>query len=258
MGGTINLNADMGESYGRFKVGNDAAIMKIIGSASIACGFHAGDPTVMAEAVRLAVANGVSIGAHPGFNDLWGFGRRQIRMNTTDLEYMIAYQMGALQGIAAGVGAKVTHVKPHGALNNMAHHDAGYANAIARAIRSVDREIIFVANACSQMVKAGRSLGLKVAEEGYVDRTYQDDGNMTSREHANAMIHDADTAIRQILSFIEEGAIVSLSGKRIPAKLQTFCVHGDEESGVAVSTAVRAALERQGLRVVPLPEMQFQ
>src|SRR6185295_1704735 len=135
---TINLNADMGESYGRFTVGNDEAIMKIIKSASIACGFHAGDPTVMAQAVRLAKENGVSIGAHPGFNDLWGFGRRQIQMNTKDLEYMIAYQIGALNGIAAGVGAKVTHVKPHGALNNMAHVDPAYANAIARGIKTVD------------------------------------------------------------------------------------------------------------------------
>ncbi|MEA3155064.1 MAG: 5-oxoprolinase (ATP-hydrolyzing) subunit, partial [Betaproteobacteria bacterium] len=150
---TINLNADMGESFGRFKVGNDEAILKVINSASIACGFHAGDPTVMAKAVRLAKENGVSIGAHPGFNDLWGFGRRQIQMNTKDLEYMIAYQIGALNGIAAGVGAKVTHVKPHGALNNMAHVDADYASAIARGIKSVDRDIIFVANALSEMVK---------------------------------------------------------------------------------------------------------
>jgi UPF0271 protein len=252
---TINLNADMGESFGRFKVGNDAALMKVIKSASIACGFHAGDPSVMAAAVRLAKDNGVSIGAHPGFNDLWGFGRRQIRMSPKDLEYMVAYQIGALQGIAAGVGEKVTHVKPHGALNNMAHEDPDYAGAIARAIKSVDRDIIFVANACSEMVKAGRKEGLRVAEEAYVDRTYEDDGNMTSRRFGDAMIHDSNQAIRQVLSFIEERAIISKNGKKIPTRIHTFCTHGDEETGVAVSSAVRQALEQHGIKVVPLAEM---
>jgi UPF0271 protein len=254
----INLNADMGESYGRFKVGNDEAIMQIITSASIACGFHAGDPTVMATAVRLAKANGVSIGAHPGFNDLWGFGRRPIRMNARDLEYMIAYQIGALAGIAAGVGEKVTHVKPHGALNNMAHHDLEIATAIARGIKSVDPDIIFVANACSRMVEAGHKLGLRVAEEAYVDRTYDDSGTMTSRQHGDAaMIRDPETAVRQVLSFIEEGALISTSGKRIKTPIRTFCTHGDEPTGVAVAGAVRRALEARGIRVVPLTEMTF-
>jgi len=251
----INLNADMGESFGRFKVGNDEALMKVIKSASIACGFHAGDPTVMANAVRLARDNGVSIGAHPGFNDLWGFGRRQIRMNPKDLEYMVAYQIGALQGIANGIGAKVTHVKPHGALNNMAHEDPDYAAAISRAIKSVDRDIIFVANVCSEMVKAGRKEGLRVAEEAYVDRTYEDNGNMTSRRFPDAMINDAAQAVRQVLSFIEEGAVISKNGKRIPTRIDTFCTHGDETTGVGVVASVRAELEKNGIRVVPLPEM---
>jgi len=251
----INLNADMGESFGRFKVGNDEALMKVIKSASIACGFHAGDPTVMANAVRLAHENGVSIGAHPGFNDLWGFGRRQIRMNPKDLEYMVAYQIGALQGIANGIGAKVTHVKPHGALNNMAHEDLDYAMAIARAIKSVDRDIIFVANVCSEMVKAGSKEGLRVAQEAYVDRTYEDDGNMTSRRFPDAVIHDAAQAVKQVISFIEEGAVISKSGKRIPTRIDTFCTHGDEATGVGLVSSVRAELEKNGIRVVPLPEM---
>jgi len=254
---TINLNADMGESYGRFTVGNDESIMKVIRSASIACGFHAGDPTVMADAVRLAKENGVSIGAHPGFNDIWGFGRREIKMNPRDLEYMIAYQIGALNGIAAGVGLKVTHVKPHGALNNMAHDDADYAGAIARGIKSVDRDIIFVANACSEMVKAGRGQGLRVAEEAYVDRTYEDNGKMTSRRLPDAMIKDKESAIRQVLSFVEQGALISKNGKKLPTRIHTFCTHGDEATGVGVVSAVREALEKNGIRVVPLPEMDF-
>jgi 5-oxoprolinase (ATP-hydrolysing) subunit A len=255
---TINLNADMGESFGRFKVGNDEAILKVINSASIACGFHAGDPTVMAKAVRLAKDNGVSIGAHPGFNDLWGFGRRQIQMNTKDLEYMIAYQIGALNGIAAGVGTKVTHVKPHGALNNMAHIDPEYAAAIARGIKSVDRDIIFVANACSEMVKAGRKEGLKVAEEAYIDRTYEDNGAMTSRKFADAMINDAEQAVRQVVSFVNEGAIISKHGKKIPTRIHTFCCHGDEGTGVEVVSAVRQALQKNGIKLATLPEMSFE
>ena len=254
---TINLNADMGESFGRFKVGNDEAILKVIQSASIACGFHAGDPTVMANAVRLAKENGVSIGAHPGFNDLWGFGRRQIQMNTKDLEYMIAYQIGALNGIAAGVGAKVTHVKPHGALNNMAHVEPEYASAIARGIKSVDRDIIFVANALSEMVTAARKEGLRVAEEAYVDRTYDDTGAMTSRKLPDAMIHDPEQAIKQVLSFIEEGAIISKSGKKFPTRIHTFCCHGDEPTGVAAVSAVRQALEKNGIKLATLPEMNL-
>ena len=254
----INLNADMGESYGRFEVGNDAGILEVIKSASIACGFHGGDPTVMADTVRLALANGVSVGAHPGFNDLWGFGRRQIKMNPRDLEYLITYQIGALQGIAHGAGTRVTHVKPHGALNNMAHVDLEVASAIARGIKAADPELIFVANACSKMVEAGRDAGLRVAEEAYVDRTYDDSGAMTSRQHGDAaMIRDADAAIRQVLSFIEERALIATSGKRFPTQLHTFCVHGDEPTGVKVAAAVRAALEGQGVRVVPLTEMSF-
>jgi UPF0271 protein len=253
----INLNADMGESFGKYKIGNDAELMKVIRSANIACGFHAGDATVMTRTVKLALENGASIGAHPGFNDLWGFGRRQIKMNARDLEYMITYQIGALQAIASAQGARVTHVKPHGALNNMAHHDAEVANAIARGIRAADRELIFVANACSEMVEAGYAEGLKVAEEAYVDRTYTDTGLMTPRTEANAVIHDADVAARQVLAFIEEGAIITSSGKRLPSDIRSFCTHGDEPTALALATKVRAELERQGVRVVPLTEMTF-
>lgn len=254
---TINLNADVGESYGHFRIGHDEAMMKVIKSASIACGFHAGDPLVMATAVRLAQENGVSIGAHPSFHDIEGFGRRQIRMSAKELEYMVAYQIGALSGIAAGAGARVTHVKPHGALNNMAHDDPVYASAIARAIKSVDREIIYVANACSEMATAGRNEGLRVAEEAYADRTYEDDGKLSSRERADAMITDPARAVQQVMSFVEEGALVSRSGRKLKARIHTLCVHGDEPTGVAVATAVRDALERSGVRVVPLSEMSF-
>jgi 5-oxoprolinase (ATP-hydrolysing) subunit A len=253
----INLNADLGEGYGRYTVGNDEAILELVKSASIACGFHAGDPVIMAKTVRLARQHEVSIGAHPSFDDLRGFGRRPIRMNAQELEYLIAYQIGALQAIAAGAGTRVTHVKPHGALNNMAHVDADYARAIARAIKSTDPDLIFVATACSEMVKAGHRAGLRVAEEGYVDRTYEDSGELTPRNQPGAVIHDTDAAVRQVMSFIDAGGILTRSGKRLPARLQTFCVHGDDEASIRTLAAVREAIERAGIDIVPLPHLAY-
>ncbi|CAN7775505.1 5-oxoprolinase subunit PxpA [Variovorax sp. LjRoot84] len=253
----VNLNADMGESFGKYSIGNDEELMKIIQSANIACGFHAGDPTVMTRTVRLATENGVSIGAHPGFNDLWGFGRRQIRMNARDLEYMITYQIGALQAIAHGASAKVTHVKPHGALNNMAHVDLEVATAIARGIRAADPELIFVANACSEMVAAGHAAGLRVAEEAYVDRTYSDTGLMTSRTEEDAIIKDAEVAVHQVLSFVEEQAVITRSGKRLAARIQTFCTHGDEPTAVALASKVHEQLKQRGIQLVPLTDLKF-
>ncbi|MGJ3699456.1 LamB/YcsF family protein [Variovorax sp. AFSI2.2] len=253
----VNLNADMGESFGKYSIGNDEELMKIIQSANIACGFHAGDPTVMTRTVRLATENGVSIGAHPGFNDLWGFGRRQIRMNARDLEYMITYQIGALQAIAHGASAKVTHVKPHGALNNMAHVDLEVATAIARGIRAADPELIFVANACSEMVTAGHAAGLRVAEEAYVDRTYSDTGLMTSRTEEDAIIKDAEVAVRQVLSFVEEQAVITRSGKRLAARIQTFCTHGDEPTAVVLASKVHEQLKQRGIQLVPLTDLKF-
>lgn len=254
---TINLNADVGESYGHFHIGNDKEMMKSIKSASIACGFHAGDPIIMAETVRLAKENGVSVGAHPAFNDLWGFGRREIRMSAREIEYMVAYQIGALSGVAAGSGLKVTHVKPHGALSNMAHVDAEYAGAIARAIKSVDPDLIFVAIACSEMVTAGQKQGLRVAEEAFCDRAYDDEGKLASRKLPDAVIRDPEQAVRQVMSFINERAVITRTGKRIPSDIRTFCTHGDEPTGPAVASTVRAALEKNGIRVVPLPELSY-
>jgi UPF0271 protein len=251
----ININADIGESYGKFKVGNDRELMPLIGSANIACGLHAGDPTIMAETIALAMQNGVSLGAHPGFNDLWGFGRRQIRMSVRDLEYLTTYQIGALQALAEAQGGKVTHVKPHGALNNMAHVDLDYAKAIGRGIRAADPDLIYVANAGSQMSIAAEQCGLRVANESYVDRIYGDDGQMVSRERPDAVIHDPKQAVEQVLRIIEEKALISVTGKRIPARIDTFCVHGDEPTAILLARAVSEALEQAGIEVVPLPEM---
>lgn len=251
----INLNADMAEGFGAYDIGDDTGILKIIGSANIACGFHAGDPRVMHRVVTQAKREGVSIGVHPGFNDLWGFGRRRIDMRPDDLEYMVAYQIGALQALAAYADTKVTHLKPHGALNNMAAENSEYALAIGRAIKTVDPKIIYVALGGSEMEKAGRSLGLPVALEGFCDRQYEDDGNLTSRKIAGSVVKDAAAATKQVIDMVVNNFITSRNGKKIPCKVHSLCVHGDEPTGVATARAVREGLEKAGVKLVTLPEM---
>ena len=253
----INLNADMGEGFGAYDIGDDEAMLKIIRSASVACGFHAGDPIVMRRLVVRAKEEGVSVGAHPGFNDLWGFGRRRIHMNADELEYTIAYQIGALQALAAYAGMTVTHLKPHGALNNMAAEDRELADAIGRAIKVVDPGLIYVALAGSEMQNAGEALGLTTACEGFADRLYEDDGNLTPRRIEGSVIRDPATARARVVEMVRDQAIVSRSGKRVPRRLDSICVHGDEPTAVAVGQAVRAGLEAAGIAVVPLPEMDL-
>jgi UPF0271 protein len=251
----INLNADIAEGWGAYDIGNDAELMKIIKSASVACGFHAGDPNTMHRLCMLAKQEGVSVGAHPGFNDLWGFGRRRIQMKPVDLEYMIAYQIGALQAMAAYAELKVTHLKAHGALNNMAAEDEAYAMAIGRAIKTVDRNIIYVAPFGSEMERAAEKLGLPLAREGFADRQYEDDGSLTPRSIPGSVLKDPAAAAEQVLRMVLEGEIVSRTGKRVKADIRTICVHGDEATGVAVARGVRDALEKAGVAVVPLTEM---
>ncbi|MBM3585421.1 MAG: 5-oxoprolinase subunit PxpA [Alphaproteobacteria bacterium] len=253
----ININADLGEGFGAYTMGDDRALLRIVTSANVACGFHAGDPMVMAATVREAAANGVSIGAHPGFDDLRGFGRRPIPVGAAEAEALVAYQIGALAGIAAAQGARVSHVKPHGALSNMAAVDDDLAGAIARAIRGVDRDLIFLAVAGSAMARAGRAAGLRVAEEAFADRTYDDAGNLTSRKRPDALIRDPAAAVAHVHRMVAEQALFSVDGKRIPTRIDSFCVHGDEPSAVGVARAVREGLERAGFAVRPLTAMEF-
>jgi UPF0271 protein len=257
MADQVNLNADMGESFGAWKMGNDDALLDIIGSASIACGFHAGDWNTMHHMVMQAKEKGVSIGAHPGFNDIWGFGRRRIDTNPRDLEYMIAYQIGALQGMAAYANAKVTHLKPHGALNNMAAETLDVALAIGRAMKSVDRSIIYVALAGSEMEAAAVKLGLPLAREGFCDRLYDDDGNLTSRKIQGAVLHDPEEIKNRVVNMVLNDEIVSRHGVRLKRKIDSLCVHGDEPTAVEAARAVRKGLEAAGVRVLPLTEMKL-
>ena len=251
----VNLNADIGESFGKFRVGQDDDLMRIIASANIACGMHAGDPTVMHNTTLLAKTNGVSIGAHPGYNDLWGFGRRELKMSLSDIEHLVAYQIGALEGIARANGLSVTHVKPHGQLHNMAIVDFDIALAIAKAVRSVDRDLIFVGLNGSELERAAQKAELRFAKEAFADRRYEDDGNLTSRREPDAVIHDKDEAVQQVVKMMTEGLVVARSGKRVPIEVHSICVHGDEATAVPLARAVREGLEHAGVRIVPLPEM---
>lgn len=257
MARTINLNADMGEGFGAYAIGNDEALLPFVRSANVACGFHAGDPTVMHDLVTRAREHGVSIGAHPGFNDLWGFGRRRIQMAARDLEYMVAYQIGALQGLAAYAGTRVTHVKAHGSLYLMAAEDEGYAMAIGRGIKTVDASLIYVVLPESDMERAAEKLGLRAAREGFVDRLYEDDGNLTPRKVEGAVIRDPKLAAERAVRMALDQDVVSRHGKRLKRRIDTLCVHGDEAGAVAVAGAVRDALTAAGVAVVPLPEMDL-
>ncbi len=251
----INLNADIAEGWGAYDIGDDASLMRIIKSASVACGFHAGDHNTMHRLVMMARELGVSIGAHPGFNDLWGFGRREIKMKPAELEYMTAYQIGALQAIARYAGLPVTHVKVHGALSNMAAVDPAYAMAIGRAIKVVDANLIYVALAGSEMERAGLKLGLRVAREGFADRQYEEDGNLASRSIPGTVYREPKKALEQALRMIQMGEVVTRGGSVIRLEVDTICVHGDEPSAVEVAKAVRAGLDKAGVEVVSLPEL---
>lgn len=250
----INLNADLGESFGAWRMGDDAELLQIIGSANIACGFHAGDPVVMRETVRLAVANGVSLGAHPAFPDLQGFGRRVMQLSPKELEATILYQVGALQAMAAAEGGRVSHVKPHGALNNMACADEAMATTVARAVKALDRALILLAPAHSALERAGEAAGLRVAREVFADRSYQADGQLTPRSQPGAVLHGAQDCVQHVMRMLEAGGIVTTDGQRRPTRIDSICVHGDGPGAVEAARAIRAALEAAGHRLVTLPE----
>ncbi|HEY8384051.1 MAG TPA: 5-oxoprolinase subunit PxpA [Microvirga sp.] len=249
---TVDLNCDMGEGFGPWPMGDDAAMLDIVTSANVACGFHAGDPQIMFRTAEMAKAKGVALGAHPGFNDLWGFGRRPIRGDSpAEIERMVAYQIGALQGVAALAGYRVSYVKVHGALNNMANEDEALAMALARAVKGVDPALVHVCMPGLPMERASERIGLPVAREFFADRTYEDDGTLTSRKKPGSVLHDAEAAAQRVLQTLRDGAVTSTSGKRIPVAVDTICVHGDEPSAVAMARTVRRVLEENGFRIAP-------
>jgi UPF0271 protein len=251
----INLNADMAEGFGPYDIGDDATLFQIVKTANVACGMHGGDPTVMRRTVERAAAHGVSIGAHPGFNDLWGFGRRALKMNPDDLENLVAYQIGALQAMAKYADVAVTHVKTHGALNNMACVDRSYADAVARAVKRVDSGLIHLVMPGTELEKASRDADLIIAREAFVDRTYEDDGTLTPRSVAGSVLTDPAVAAARAVKMVQSQRIVSRHGTTLDIEFDSLCVHGDEPTAVAVAKATLAALTEAGVAIVPLPEM---
>ena len=251
----INLNADLGESFGAWTMGDDTALLQIVKSANVACGFHAGDPTVMQETVRLAMAQGVSVGAHPSFPDLQGFGRRVMQMSAKDLEATLLYQIGALQAITAAEGTRVTHVKPHGALHNVACADAAVAATVVKAVRKLDPSLVLLVPPYSTLAQAAEEAGQPVRYEVFADRTYLDDGQLTPRSRAGAVIHDSQACVEHVLRMMNAKAIVTANGLHLPCCIDSICVHGDGPEAVATAQAVRLALEAAGYLLAPLCDL---
>jgi UPF0271 protein len=247
---SIDLNCDLGEGFGPWQMGDDAAMIELVTSVNIACGFHAGDADTMRATVDMAKARGVSIGAHPGYRDIQGFGRRPMMgMSASEIENLVAYQIGALQAIAAAAGHKVTHVKAHGALSNVACADDMTAQAIADGIRAVDRNLMFVVLANSKLVAAGEKAGLPLVHEVFADRAYEDDGQLMSRKKPGSVLHDATAIADRVVRMVRDGAVISGSGKRIAMKMDTVCIHGDTPGAVEIGRQVRAALDAAEIAV---------
>ncbi|USK31598.1 LamB/YcsF family protein [Bacillus sp. F19] len=245
----VDLNCDMGESFGAYKMGNDEEILNYVSSANIACGFHAGDPSTMRKTVKLAIDKSVGIGVHPGFNDLSGFGRRNIDLTPKEVYDLVVYQIGALSGFAAAEGGSLQHVKPHGALYNMASVDSHISEAIAEAVYKVDSNLILFGLAGSELIKAGEKLGLKTASEVFSDRTYQDNGTLTSRRDPRALIEDHETAVAQVIRMVKDGKVTSLSGKNLSIKADTICIHGDGAHALQFAKYISDALQHAGISI---------
>ncbi|UZW14188.1 LamB/YcsF family protein [Clostridium pasteurianum] len=245
----VDLNCDLGESFGVYKLGNDELVLPYITSANIACGFHAGDPSVMRKTVKLALLNNVAIGAHPGIRDLVGFGRRNINISPEDAYNIVVYQIGALYGFVKSEGSKVQHVKPHGALYNIAARDSKIARAVAEAVYKVDPELILFGLAGSELIIQGEKVGVKIASEVFADRTYQRDGSLTSRSNPEAMITNTNEAVTRVVRMIKEGLVKCQQGKDIEIKADTVCVHGDGKHALEFTSQIKESLEKCNIEI---------
>jgi len=243
----IDLNCDMGESYGPYLIGNDEAILPYITSANIACGFHAGDAGVMKRTVRMALSQQVSIGAHPGLPDMQGFGRREMAISAEEAYDMVVYQIGALYGFVKSEGGMLHHVKPHGALYNMSAIDKNLANAIAEAVYKVDPALILYGLSGSELISAGERIGLRVANEVFADRTYQDDGNLTSRRLPSALITSEDQALAQSIQMVCSQTVVTARGLTIPIAAETICIHGDGKHALEFAAKLHMAFKERNI-----------
>ncbi|MEM1360697.1 MAG: 5-oxoprolinase subunit PxpA [Pseudomonadota bacterium] len=245
----VDLNADLGESFGPWTMGDDGSLLEIVSSANVACGFHAGDPSVMAQTMRLAVAKGVSIGAHPGFPDLQGFGRREIRLSGSDLRSLVQYQIGAAQAMAQVAGGTLAHVKLHGALSNMAAVDESIARSCYEAVLELNRDLVLVVQAQTVMHRVAQDLGAAYAAEIFADRGYAEDGTLMPRSQPGAVLNDPEIVAARVLGMIKAGAIITDTGAKIATDIDTICVHGDTPQAVELARAVRARLSDAGMTV---------
>ena len=251
----VDINCDMGESFGVYNLGMDEEIIKYISSANIACGFHAGDPTVMDQTVKMAAENEVMVGAHPSFKDLEGFGRRKIELEPEEVRQIMVYQIGALKAFAASYGLKLQHVKPHGALNNMASTDKDLAIAIAKAIKEVDDELIFVALGGSAMYNAAKEVGIKAASEVFADRAYNLDGTLVSRKYEGAVIEDSVQVKKRVLRMVKEGEVETINGEILEVKADTVCVHGDNPAAIDLVRELTSSMKKNNVEIKAMREI---
>jgi UPF0271 protein len=252
----ININCDLGEKSKFHSIKNDPELLNIVNSANIACGYHAGDEETMNMVIKISKSNGVSIGAHPSFNDPENFGRKKINLSSSQITKLITTQYEILQKIAQTHGENVTHIKPHGALNNMACEDFDLANTISKSINNIDKNIIFLVPTGSQMEIAAKKLNMKIACEIFADRNYEDDGNLVSRVKDHALITDPNMAKKHVLSMVNNQAINCFSGKQIPCEIDSVCIHGDNESSLATAKSIKENLLSNGLILKPLNKMK--
>ncbi len=248
---TIDINSDLGESFGAWKMGDDSAMLDVVSSANVACGFHAGDPAGILKTVKAAAERGVAIGAHVGYRDLAGFGRRNMDPSSEELIGDVIYQIGALQGLAKAAGTRVTYVKPHGALYNTIAIDARQAADVIAAIRAIDPSLVLMALAGSQLVEQARSAGLTVVAEAFADRAYTPEGNLVSRREKGSVLHDPELVAQRMLRMVRDGVIEAIDGTVTKIDAQSICVHGDSPGAVAIAQRLRALLEQSGLAVQP-------
>ena len=246
---TIDLNCDMGESFGAWKMGSDEAVLAHVSSINVACGLHAGDWTVMHRTAHAALARGVAVGAHPSLPDLQGFGRRVLHVSPDEVYDLVLYQAGALDAFCRALGGRITHVKAHGALYNMAAKDAALAHAIARAVADFDRELVLFGLAGSALIRAGRDVGLEVANEVFADRSYQADGSLTPRNRPDSMIEDVKQSLTQVESMLMHGRVRAQDGTEVAIEADTICIHGDQPGAAQFARELRALLSKLGVQV---------
>jgi 5-oxoprolinase (ATP-hydrolysing) subunit A len=248
---TIDLNCDMGERFGSEITGNDEAIMPFISSANIACGFHGGDPVTIEKTIKLAIRHGVNIGAHPGYADKEGFGRKQIQISHEELRASILYQVGALKSMTEVLGGRLTHVKPHGAMYNSAAVDFEMASVIAETIKEIDRRLILFCLSGSEMISAAKKIGLPYASEVFADRAYNNEGTLVPRSHSGAVIHDTEEMIARALQMIHNRRVKTISGEVIPLEVDTICIHGDNSSAADFVKSLTFKLKSEGIEMKP-------